>query len=157
MSVAMLVVAHDAWPRRPRRRWRRMRPRARHARLGLLLLVVLALASVVAAAPASAETDAVLLDDIHDAPHVGSNPGSIVTIGGTTYFAAADSSDVGLHGIELWKTDGTTDGTMLVKDIRLGTAGSNPQDLTNVNGTLFFRADDGSGRVLWKSDGSADG
>src|SRR4051812_44840696 len=133
-----------------------MRTHTRHARLALLLALVLA--SALAAAPASAETDALLLNDVFDSPHQGSNPASMVTIGGTTYFAAADSSEVGLHGIELWKTDGTTDGTELVKDIRPGNLGSSPQFLTNVNGTLFFRADDGTnGRVLWKSDGTADG
>jgi ELWxxDGT repeat protein len=33
-----------------------------------------------------------------------------------------------------------------------------PQHLTNVNGTLFFTADDGStGRELWRSDGTVGG
>ena len=48
-------------------------------------------------------------------------------------------------------------GTVLVKDIRSGSSNSNPYYLTNVNGTLFFTADDGTnGRELWKSDGTAD-
>jgi ELWxxDGT repeat protein len=35
------------------------------------------------------------------------------------------------------------------------TAGSDPGNLTNVNGTLYFTADDGvHGRELWKSDGN---
>ena len=38
----------------------------------------------------------------------------------------------------------------LVKDIYPGTGSSSPYYLTNVNGTLFFGADDGShGRELW--------
>ena len=56
-----------------------------------------------------------------------------------------------------WKSDGTMDGTVLVKDISPGALGSNPSQLTNVNGTLFFTANDGSGRALWKSDGTAAG
>ena len=59
---------------------------------------------------------------------------------GTLFFAADDGS----NGIELWKSDGTPAGTVLVKDINPGAAGSYPEHLTNVNGTLFFTADDGT-------------
>ena len=61
-------------------------------------------------------------------------------------------------GLELWKSDGTEHGTNLVKDINPGENGSNPQNLTNVNGQLFFTADDGvHGSELWKSDGTESG
>ncbi|WP_322693468.1 ELWxxDGT repeat protein [Nostoc sp. DedSLP03] len=47
---------------------------------------------------------------------------------------------------------------MRVKDINPGTSGSIPQYLTNVNGTLYFSATDGSGGYeLWKSDGTEAG
>src|ERR1700760_1099438 len=46
----------------------------------------------------------------------GSNPESLLTIGNITYFSADD----GVHGTELWKTDGTAAGTTLVKDIEPG-------------------------------------
>ena len=60
--------------------------------------------------------------------------------------------------MELWKSDGTAAGTVLVKDILGGSSGSFPSYLTNVNGTLFFGANDGShGNELWKSDGTAAG
>ncbi len=78
-------------------------------------------------------------------------------------FAAEESNS----GVELWNSDGTTSGTVLVKDIAEGTTtsyygdypkSSSPQELVDVNGVLFFSADDGvNGRELWKSDGTADG
>src|SRR5262249_45248093 len=73
---------------------------------------------------------------------------------GTTFFTADD----GVHGRELWKTDGTTTGTVLVQDIFPGSYGSYPDDLVMIGSTLFFTADDGvNGRELWKSDGTAAG
>src|SRR5439155_1444269 len=47
---------------------------------------------------------------------------------------------------------------LLVQDINPGSGSSDPISLTNVNGTLFFAADDGiDGIELWKSDGTAAG
>src|SRR5689334_7919758 len=47
---------------------------------------------------------------------------------------------------------------VLVKDINPGPGGSYPLEITNVNGTLFFTANDGShGWQLWKSDGTTNG
>jgi ELWxxDGT repeat protein len=89
---------------------------------------------------------------------------SLVVAGNSLYFAADDGKD----GVELWKTDGTTKGTQLVKDIFPGINSSawptpqpnssSPQSLTSVNGVLYFTADDGvHGRQLWTSDGAAKG
>ena len=42
---------------------------------------------------------------------------------------------------------------LLVKDINPGDAGSQPSEMIDVNGTLFFTADNGThGCELWKSD-----
>jgi ELWxxDGT repeat protein len=58
----------------------------------------------------------------------------------------------------LWKSDGTSSGTVLVQDINPGAGSSSPSNLTNVKGTLYFRAYDGShGFELWKSDGTSSG
>jgi ELWxxDGT repeat protein len=78
----------------------------------------------------------------------------LTNVNGTLYFRADD----GTHGGELWKSDGTAAGTVMVKDINPGALGSYPNDLTNVNGTLYFAADDGiHGFELWRSDGSPSG
>ena len=57
-------------------------------------------------------------------------------------------------GYELWKTNGTAGGTVLVKDLTNDASDANPTYLTNVNGTLFFNA---SVNQIWKSDGTANG
>jgi ELWxxDGT repeat protein len=77
----------------------------------------------------------------------------MAAVNGTLFFAAYEDS----MGMELWKSDGTWDGTVLVKDIDpLGS--SDPYELTAVNGTLFFRTDDGiTDREIWKSDGTPEG
>ena len=50
---------------------------------------------------------------------------------------------------------GTAPGTLLVKDITPGFPDTNPFRLTNVNGTLFFTAeDDTHGIELWRSNGT---
>src|SRR2546430_2070150 len=46
----------------------------------------------------------------------------------------------------------------MVRDIAHIGSSSDPGELTNVNGTLFFTAGDGTdGHELWKSDGTAKG
>src|SRR5262245_45389880 len=67
-----------------------------------------------------------------------SNPTAMVTVNGVAYFAASEPSG----GLELWKSDGTAAGTVRVKDIYPGPIGSTPANLINVNGTLFFTAED---------------
>ena len=68
---------------------------------------------------------------------------------GELYFSWFNESS----GVELWKTDGTKKGTVLVKDHRPGAL--RPEWLTAMGGALYFLKGD-SGE-LWKSDGTADG
>jgi ELWxxDGT repeat protein len=63
----------------------------------------------------------------------------------------------GIHGNELWRSDGTAEGTVLLKDIVPGPTGSSPTGFANLNGTLFFIAETSTGRELWKSDGTSEG
>ncbi len=75
-------------------------------------------------------------------------------IDGSVLFRAHD----GIHGSELWKSDGTEVGTLLLKEIRPGAAGSDPGPFFAVAGNLLFTARDGThGPEIWRSDGSADG
>ncbi|WP_428306785.1 ELWxxDGT repeat protein [Lacipirellula sp.] len=84
---------------------------------------------------------------------IGGQPQSFVEVAGQLFFTADDGS----INRELWKTDGTTAGTMLVKDINL-TGSTNPSNLINLGGVLYFTANDGEyGSALWRSDGTAEG
>ena len=49
-------------------------------------------------------------------PATAASPSSLTGVGGTLFFTADD----GTHGRELWKSDGTEAGTVLVKDIDPG-------------------------------------
>jgi ELWxxDGT repeat protein len=95
-------------------------------------------------------------DAIDDDAFTDLTPKAYLTVvGNLLYFVAND----GIHGKELWQSSGTEAGTKMVKDINIvrpidgnegSTEGSNPTELRNVNGKLFFLADDGvNGRELW--------
>jgi ELWxxDGT repeat protein len=78
-------------------------------------------------------------------------------VGATLFFRAWGNSSSGT-GYELWKSDGSYTGTVLVKDIQPGLEGSSPGPFTGVNGVAFFPADDGvHGVELWRSDGTESG
>ncbi|HEY9419992.1 MAG TPA: ELWxxDGT repeat protein, partial [Thermoanaerobaculia bacterium] len=82
------------------------------------------------------------------------SPGGLLAADGVLYFAADDRE----HGLELWKSDGTPEGTLLVRDIYLGPNGSDPRPWVAAGGILLLNADDGThGREPWASDGTAAG
>lgn len=99
-----------------------------------------------------------LLKDINPGVE-GSDPGyplsasTTHTYGNMILFVANTATS----GVELWKTDGTTGGTLLLKDINAGTAGSNPSMFTNYNGQVYFIASNGGSYGIWKTDGTTAG
>ncbi len=90
-----------------------------------------------------------------------SSPGPPAWTGSAFLFAADD----GLTGRELWASDGTPAGTHQVRDIHPQSPSpdtgnsSNPSPLVRLgtSSTFLFAADDGSGRGLWATDGTAPG
>ncbi len=62
------------------------------------------------------------------------------------------------EGTELWRTDGTTAGTYLVKDIAPGTYDSYATTFFEFNGIVYFAATTVStGTELWRTDGTSTG
>ncbi len=57
-------------------------------------------------------------------------------------------------GGELWITDGTPEGTRLLRDWNIGADGSRPQHLVAAGGKVFFTLRNNS---LWVTDGSSEG
>jgi ELWxxDGT repeat protein len=120
----------------------------------VLPLVALGL---LACLPAGAQAPAFLVRDINTSQpeRVVYRPGDEAQgVGSLYYFLAED----GIHGTEVWRTDGTAAGTFLLKDICPGDCTSSPHALTGSNGLLFFIVDDSQhGPQLWKSDGTPEG
>jgi ELWxxDGT repeat protein len=85
-------------------------------------------------------------------------PKNLTAVGGKLFFTAGEFGTNGRsYDNELWMSDGNT--VTQITSLNTGNFyGFNPQYLTNVNGTLFFAANDGSlGYELWKSDGTTTG
>ena len=84
-----------------------------------------------------------------------------ITFGNSIYFKAnnGSASDANSTGGELWRSDGTSEGTYLVKDIRPGSVSGLQGDLVVFGNNLYFPANDnsGNGTELWRSDGTAEG
>jgi len=70
------------------------------------------------------------------------------------YYAGRDNSG----GWELFKSDGSTSGTNMLKDLWSGSTSSFPSLFTAVGANVFFKGTDGStGYELWKTNGTTAG
>jgi len=100
-------------------------------------------------------TDGVTTTQLTNVPSpFGRIPEELTNVNGRVFFRADD----GIHGPELWTSDGTAAGTMMVADINPdaspGTAA--PALLRAMNGRVFFTTSDGvNGTELWVSDGTS--
>jgi ELWxxDGT repeat protein len=84
----------------------------------------------------------------------GTFKSTLVIIGDNMFFTAKSTA----AGDELYVSDGTAEGTKLVKDINPGNADASPRYLVALDGKLYFQADDGTNGVeLWVSDGTEAG
>src|SRR5262249_20660147 len=83
----------------------------------------------------------------------------LTAVGNQLFFVLDDTfTGTNVNGAELWVTDGTAANTHLVKDILPGPDSSAPDELTNLDGRLYFTADDEvDGVELWQSDGTSSG
>ena len=79
---------------------------------------------------------------------------SLTVSGGKLYFVAQGGSDT-----QLWTTDGTIAGTTELTKENAGSGGLDPSNLVDLNGTLFFTANDPANGEdsLWSSNGTTGG
>ncbi len=81
----------------------------------------------------------------------GSYPESLTNVNGTLYFTATRA----INGRELWKSDGSQPGTVLIQDTVPGPEGSSPEELTAVGSVLYYSANTpANGRELFRSEGT---
>ena len=83
----------------------------------------------------------------------GTSPQYFANVSGFLFFNASD----GVNGRELWKSDGTDVGTVMVRDIvQAPGASSNPTRITASGGKAYFvpSSFDLTGQQLWVSDGT---
>ena len=100
------------------------------------------------------------LGNLNSAEYINSSfPSSFTSVGSTTFFKAKNHL-----GYELWKTDGTPEGTVMVLDIHYSTSGyqvnsnSDITEMISFNNLLYFAANDAiHGKELWRSDGTQSG
>lgn len=80
--------------------------------------------------------------------------GAMATLGDYVIFVGHDAK----RGRELWRTDGTPKGTVLVKDINNGAGSPRIAGFCRWRDELYFGADNGRcGKELWKTDGTPEG
>ncbi|WP_224371091.1 ELWxxDGT repeat protein [Hyalangium versicolor] len=81
--------------------------------------------------------------------------GYMTVMDGTLFFLAVNAQG---EGSELWRSDGTPEGTVAVKDVVPPASGSRVLNLIQAGKTLFFVSEQANQAPrLWRSDGTPDG
>jgi ELWxxDGT repeat protein len=109
------------------------------------------------------EQGTLMVKDIYAGSSAGGPPYSLadalIVYNNKVYFRGKDAD----HGSELWCSDGTEAGTIMVKDIWPGTMNGSPNYFREYNGRLYFTANDGGpdegghGIEVWSTDGTEAG
>ncbi len=97
-----------------------------------------------------------LLKDINPGPDSSNSIEKYNLSATPTYLLFAANSPT--HGVELWKSDGTTAGTNMLKEINTGNTNadsSNPRGFFPLNSMILFAATDAThGDEIWRTDGT---
>ena len=92
-----------------------------------------------------------MVKDIDSRIGAGSYPEKFCNVNGTLFFTAYEVT----NGTQLWKSDGTATGTVMVKNIDINGNYTSFSEMISSNGLIYFMTN--SYRKLWRSDGTASG
>src|SRR5438445_8591784 len=92
---------------------------------------------------------------VASAYELSSSPSNMVTVGNITFFAAND----GKNDVQLWRTDSTESGTVMVRDTerRIGPIFPNFGIVAVGNRVAFVASASPLGIGVWSSDGTEEG
>ncbi len=98
--------------------------------------------------------NAILVKDIHlGGIENGEKPERLFSFNNKLYFSAND----GIHGIELWVSDGSEEGTFMLKDLYPGPENGHVIGFTEFNNFLYFIANSVNGWKIWRTNGTPEG
>jgi ELWxxDGT repeat protein len=100
------------------------------------------------------DANTVLLKDCFTGPN-SSLPSNFTKISNYVYFSAFGGPEPDWKGgTELWRTDGTTAGTVFIKDVNNSHVSSNPRNFKGYNNEAYFVATAGLADQIYKTNGT---
>ncbi len=97
------------------------------------------------------DTSFVVLEDVNGDPFYSFE--NVAIWDSVLYFGGNQTG----KGIELCRTNGSKSGTYMIVDLDPGTYSSSPEQITHLNGLIYFVADYDKGKELYYTDGTASG